>query len=111
MSSLVWYIYIALTVSLEAIGFYFLNKANWFENLKFLFLWLIFFNATTVCFAMALKTIDLTIWNVLWASCSLIMSSAIWYFIFSEKYNLVQYWLILLILICIVLLNISGIKK
>lgn len=111
MIKFIWFFYIFLTVLFESIGFYFINKAEWFDNIKYLIIWLVFFNLTTISFAMALKTIDLTMWNILWVSCSLIMSSLIWYFAFWEKYNLIQYGLIFLMISCVVWLNMTWIKK
>lgn len=107
----IWYIYVMLTIIFESIGFYFLNNANWVENKKNLIIWLLFFNLTTLSFSMALKTIDLTLANVLWASCSLIVAALIWYFAFWEHYTWLQYFIIFIIILCIIWLNLSWIRK
>ncbi len=111
MKSYIGYIYVMLTILFEAVWFYFLEKADWFKNIKYLLVGLLFFNLTTISFAMALKTVDLTVWNVLWVSFSLIFSSLIWYFFFWEKYSLLQYCLIVVILLCIIGLIFTWVKK
>ena len=105
------YLYLLGTIVFESIGVTFLNKANGFVDGKFLFAGLLFFNIGMLSFAMALKNMDVTIANTTWAGASILIVAVIGYFIFNERYQVVQYLYIAFVLIGLIGLNATGISK
>lgn len=105
------YAYLAGTILFETIGVTLLNKAGGLTHLKFLILGLLSFNLGMVLFAMCLKSMDMTIANTTWAGLSILLVAIVGYFHFDEKYTLVQYAFISLVLVGLVGLNMTGISK
>lgn len=105
------YLYLLGTIFFESIGVALLNKSNGFNNWKYLLAGLIMFNFGMVAFAMALKTIDMTIANTTWAGASILIVAILGYLIFDERYHFTQYLYIGFVIIGLVGLNLSGINK
>ncbi len=105
------YLYLLGTIFFESIGVALLNKSDGFNNWKYLLAGLIMFNIGMLSFAMALKTIDMTIANTTWAGFSILVVAILGYLIFDERYHFSQYLYICFVIIGLVGLNFTGIGK
>lgn len=105
------YVYLAGTIVLESLGVTFLNKAHGFSHWLYLAAGLFCFNLGMLFFALALKHMDVTIANTLWAGASILIVAVIGYAVFGERYHPVQYVYIGLVMIGLIGLNASGIAK
>lgn len=105
------YVYLACTIIFESLGVALLNKANGLSHLSYLLLGLLALNLGMLTFSMALKTIDMTIANTIWAGLSILLVAVIGYFHFDERYTISQYLYISLVLGGLVGLNLTGVSK
>lgn len=105
------YIFLIGAVVLDSLGIALLNKADGISNLKFLLSGLLFLNLGLVSFSISLKTLDLTLANTTWAGLNILLVAIIGYFYFDEKYTLIQYLLIGLVICGLTALNLSGVSR
>lgn len=105
------YLYLFLTIVLDALGISFLNKAGGITETKYLFLGLLFLNFGLVCLSMALKSMDMTMANTTFAGLSSLLVALAGYFYFDERYTLFQYLCMGLIVFGVICLHFTGVNK
>ncbi len=105
------YVYLTLTIFLDAFGIALLNKANGVANPRFLLLGLLLVNGALVALSLALRDMDVTIANATFAGASSILTALLGYAWFGERYTAFQYGCLALILFGLVGLNLTGGRK
>ena len=105
------YLFLFGTIVFESLGIALLNRAEGFGLPKYLISGIISLDAGMLCFALALKEIDMTIANTIWAGASILMVAIIGYFAFNERYHVIQYFCMFLVLVGLIGLNLSGLSK
>lgn len=111
MGAWVSYFYLFCTIVLESIGVALLNKSDGLRHWQYLLGGLLFFNIAMVAFAMALKGMNMTIANTTWAGAGILIVAVLGYWLFHERYQVMQYVYIGFVLIGIIGLNVSGFGK
>jgi small multidrug resistance pump len=105
------YLYLFGTIYFESIGIALLYRSQGFVLSWFLISAIVSINIGIMCFALALKNMDMTIANSLWAGASILMVAIIGYFVFEERYNPIQYFFVFLVAVGLIGLNLSGMQK
>lgn len=101
------WLFLALAISFEIAGTFFLKLSNGFEKLSFGLLSILFFCACFGVLAPAMKELPVGVVYGVWAGAGIVAATIIGLFAFNEQLSLLQVAFIILILIGTVGLNVT----